>query len=143
MTRGARMFRSLVDRLLRRFYEGPKPPRRYFEEVRIFRHYKPLATAAEWERFVMGLTSRAYQEGWIRGYEWAERSWEGPGVDPDRLAEAAAHDWSLADQDARWAALLAQAGDPKTARENAEAAAVAANLARQGRLTRQAGRRER
>ena len=69
----------------------------------------------------MELAQKAYRDGFVRGHEWLERSWEGPAISPERLAEQASHDWSLAEQDARWAAILKKAGDPMTARQAAEA----------------------
>ena len=92
----ARFLRNTLEKLLKRFYEGPHPPRRIAEEVRLFRAMFPLATADEWEAFAQGLAENAYRSGFTRGEERAER--DPQELVPDALAlEAQTHDWSLAD----------------------------------------------
>ncbi len=144
MTRLSRFLRNLLERVLGRYYEGPRPPPRLAEEVRFFRAFKPLATPEEWERFAVSLAGRSYRDGFVRGNEWLERSWEGPAVSPERLAEARAHDWSLAETDANAKAFLDRAGQPRSAREIAEARDFEASLrAANSRLMLVPGRRER
>lgn len=112
MTRVGRWFRNLLERMFRRYYEGPEVPRRLLEEPQLFRAMYPLATPDEWERFAQQLTSNAYRDGFVRGYEWQERDWPGEAAEPELMAEATAHDWSLAEQDPRVGKLLEQRIDP-------------------------------
>lgn len=112
MTRAGRFLRNLLERLLGRYYEGPHPPRRLAEEVKLFRIYYPGATAEQWSRFATRLASNAYEEGFVRGYEWQERGWDGPVDDPEQLLELEAHDWSLAEQNPTVAEALAAGIDP-------------------------------
>lgn len=113
MTRAGRFFRNLVERLLGRYYEGPPPPRRLEEQVRLFAVYYPRATRAEWTEFATRIAATAYRDGFVRGYEWQERGWEGPRIDPEVLAEERSHDWSLAEQHPRLQEVLAQGIDPR------------------------------
>lgn len=111
MTRLGRLFRNLVERLLGRYYEGPEPPRSIGDEVRMFCHFYPTASRRQWEAFALRLAGNAYRSGFTRGLEWQERGWEGPAIDPERLAEVEAHDWSLADAGPEYAALLGPGGE--------------------------------
>lgn len=92
----ARFLRNTLEKLLKRFYEGPHPPARIGEEVRLFRAMFPLATPDEWMAFAQGHAENAYRSGFTRGEERAER--DPQELIPDALAlEAQTHDWSLAD----------------------------------------------
>lgn len=108
MTILARWARDLLERLLGRFREGPDTPRRLLEEPRLFRALSPEApTEEEWEAFAKRLIDFAYRQGYVRGFHWAERSWDGPEKDPgELLAELSA--------DPAWAEVLA---DPMSARK--------------------------
>lgn len=112
MTRAGRLIRNLLERFLGRYYEGPSAPRRLGEEVRLFRVFYPMATAEEWEAFAARLACNAYRDGFVRGYEWCERDWKGPSIEPEVLAELQSHDWSLAEQDPRLEDVLALGVDP-------------------------------
>lgn len=102
MTRLARFVRDLLERLLGRFHEGPEPPPRLAEEVRLFRSLAThTPTEEEWEVFAARLAERAYHDGFVRGTHWLERSWPGPEVTPERLLEEQAHQQKLID-DPRW-----------------------------------------
>ena len=92
----ARFLRNTLEKLLKRFYEGPHPPDRIGEEVRLFRAIFPLATPGDWMTFAQGLAENAYRSGFTRGEERAER--DPRHLEPDlRLIDAQTHDWSLAD----------------------------------------------
>ena len=103
-----------VDKWRGTFYEGPEPPRRIGERVKAFRLYNPDADPAEWAAFAERLARNCYREGFVRGYEWLERSWEGPAKEPERLAELAAHDWSLAEEHPDWSRMLEWGYDPRS-----------------------------
>jgi len=113
VTRFGRWFRNLLERLAGRYYEGAEPPRHIREEVRLFRVMHGAATADQWEEFAAMMAENCYRSGFVRGYEWAERDWPGPAVDPEVLAEAESHDWSLADGDPDLARLLETGVNPE------------------------------
>ncbi len=96
VTPAARAVRNLIEKLLKRFYEGPEPPIRLSEEVRLFRAIYPMATADEWELFAARLAENAYCTGYTRGVEASERDPQPLEPDLHELA-AVAQDWSLAD----------------------------------------------
>jgi hypothetical protein len=112
VTRFARFLRNLFERLLSRYYEGPNPPRHIGEEARVFRILNPRATPREWEDFAKRHAENCYRSGFTRGYEWQERDWPGPAEDPEVLAEAMEHDWSLAEADPRLDLALTEGQDP-------------------------------
>lgn len=96
MTPLRRKLREWLERFLKRFYEGPRPPARYRDLVLMFRRLNPDATADQWEAFAHGIAESAYQDGYTRGYEWTERDLDAkPKHDPDVLAELHRHDWDL------------------------------------------------
>lgn len=100
-------FRKYQQKRKDTYYEGPKPPPRLVEEIKLFAIMNPLATPTEWERFTVGITTSAYKDGFIRGYEWLERGWDcKPSEEDERVAEAMQHDWSLADSHPRYDRLL-------------------------------------
>lgn len=112
MTRFGRFVRNLVERFLGRYYEGPNPPRHISEEVRLFRILHPTATPEQWETFANLMAEKCYRSGFVRGYEWVERDWPGPAQDPEVLAEAMSHDWSLAESEPRFDRLLEGVSNP-------------------------------
>lgn len=94
-----RKLAQLRDRWKGQWYEGPEPPPRLVEEVVIFRLLYPDASQARWQAFVDSAVRNAYRDGFVRGFQWNERDWDGkPTEDAERIAELMAHDWSLADQ---------------------------------------------
>lgn len=97
MSRTKRWLRRWLARLLDRWEEGPDAPRRLSEEARLFRHYYPNATADEWERFAVTLANGTYRQAFVRGFEWNERCWPGPEIDPDAVAVFYGHDVSVGD----------------------------------------------
>lgn len=101
MTRAGRWIRNLVERFLRRYYEGPQAPPRLHEELAVWWALNPDAEDSTRIGYVTALLEAAYRDGFVRGYEWQERGWEGPAEDPERLAEAMEHDWSLAESNPR------------------------------------------
>ena len=101
MTRAGRWIRNLVERFLGRYYEGPEVPPRLHEELALWWALNPGADDSTRIGYVTMLLEAAYRDGFVRGYDWQERGWEGPAIDPEQLAEAAEHDWSLAESNPR------------------------------------------
>lgn len=99
MSRLTRWLRRQLERLLGVWHEGPEPPRRLGEDVRLFRHMHPNATAREWERFAIRHAGNAYRDAFVRGFEWNERCWPEPHIDADAVAIVHGHDVSLGDND--------------------------------------------
>lgn len=95
MTPFQRFCRKLYERLRDRYYEGPDPPPRLHDEVRVFAALNPQATASEWKDFAARHADVAYRDGFTRGLEWNERLWPGPAEDPEVVAEREAHAFSL------------------------------------------------
>lgn len=94
MTRLGRILRNAAERLLRRYYEGPHPPQRLAEQVAEWAWMHPKATRAEWASFAIRFAHGAYRDGFVRGFEWAERDLDQLKLgDPERLAELDAHDF--------------------------------------------------
>lgn len=89
------MLRNLFERVAERYYEGPSLPQRYPEQVVAFAKCNPNATVEQWAQFSSNLARNAYQSGYVRGFEWAERDLDRlqPG-DPELLREQNEHDWS-------------------------------------------------
>ena len=88
LSRLGRLFRDLLERLLGRYREGPEPPPRIAEEARFFRSLaREAPTEEEWEAFAAGLADRAYRDGFTRGIEWLERSWDLRPADHERRLE--------------------------------------------------------
>jgi len=104
-SRAARWIRNAVDRWLDRYHEGPDAPPRFEEEARLFALIFPEATAADWVQFAHKLAGNAYRQGFVRGYEWSERSWEGPEHAPEYVADLDGA-FSLAEMHPRVADLL-------------------------------------
>lgn len=114
MTPLKRKVRDLLERLLRRFYEGPTPPPRIQEEVRLFALMHPHAGAAEWEQLAVRHAENAYRDGFVRGFEQSERDPDRVEPTPDeRILDAHRHDWSLAGENARLGKLLRNGVDPR------------------------------
>lgn len=98
MTAFGRFIRDSIDRLQRRYYEGPEPPPRLLQEVRLFAATHRDATVDDWKEFATRFAENAYRDGFTRGQEWAHRLWPGPEHDPEMLAEAAAHNRTLPEE---------------------------------------------
>lgn len=108
MSRFGRWLRKLAERFAGIWNEGPLPPRRLREEVRLFRHHYPDATPDEWERFAAALAGNAYTDAFVRGFEWNERCWPERTIDGQAVAVFHAHDASLGDGDPRVRKLLGE-----------------------------------
>lgn len=92
-----RWLRVSAEKVARRFYEGPEPPERLFDELELFEKLHPNATADEWRIVARGLVSNAYRDGYIRGFEHRERLPKDEGYERQKWLEAEAHrhDWAL------------------------------------------------
>lgn len=112
MTRLARAVRNLLERLLGHFHEGPQPPRRISEEVRLFAALHPDASAADWVAFTTHFARRQYADGYVRGWEYNERCWPGPIDDPASILAAESAQVSLADSNPRLRSILELGYDP-------------------------------
>lgn len=110
MTSLRKKVRDLVERAIGKYYEGPSVPVRLREQARLFAHAHPLATPEEWEEFAVSLADVAYRDGYVRGFEWSERSEDKPTED-EQIAEAMRHDWSLADASPQVREII-EHGDP-------------------------------
>lgn len=90
--------RGMLERALGHLADGPEPPPRLRETVLMFRVTYPAATASDWENFAIVHATDAYRSGFLRGLDWSMRELDEMDPDaPERLADLAAHDWSLAD----------------------------------------------
>ncbi len=97
MTRLKRFVCRWLERLIGIWKEGPEPPRRLAEEVRLYRHHYPNATAADWELFAKQFAARVYRMAFIRGFEWNERCWPDLVIDPEAVSAHFGADSSLGD----------------------------------------------
>lgn len=112
MTPFGKLLRRVLEKWAAKFYEGPNPPHRLWEQVRLFRMHHPNASIDEWEDFSVEFARASYQEGYTRGYEWAERDLDSkPAHDPEVLAAVMRHDWSLSEASPRLEGIL-KYGDP-------------------------------
>lgn len=107
-------FLHLVERVANRMYEGPAPPKRLKERVQLFQLFHPNATPAQWAQFAERIANNCYREGFVRGFEWEQRGWEGPGIEPEQLAEMRANNWSVADYSPDWSRALTTGYDPRS-----------------------------
>ena len=113
VSRFGRWLRRWIERWMGWYYEGPDAPRRLSEELRVWLRLNPDAPREAIEGYCVLLLEAAYRDGFVRGYEWQERGWEGPAVDPEVLAELQAQDWSLAEQNPRVRRILEDGYDPE------------------------------
>jgi hypothetical protein len=95
-----RWVRGWAERMLRRSYEGPEPPKRLEQEYRLFLLQHPLASPDEVHEHAIRFAEESYRAGWTRGYEAAQRE-EEPGV----------HDWVIPEGE-HVARALAAGADP-------------------------------
>lgn len=108
-----RKFRKFIEKRAGTYYEGPTPPRRLAERVKMFQLYYPIATPEQWAEFALTFGANCYREGFTRGYDWSERGWEGPEMEPEQVAELQAHDWSLAEENPDWQRMMNMGYDPR------------------------------
>jgi hypothetical protein len=106
-----RWLMRLVEKWLGRYYEGPDAPRRLTEELRLWLALNPDAPREVVVGYAACLVEAAYRDGFVRGYEWQERDWKGPSVDPEVMAELQAQDWSLAESNPRVRRILTDGYD--------------------------------
>jgi hypothetical protein len=92
-----RFFRNTLEKLAKTFEEGPEPPLRLRDEVRMFRVMHPLATAEQWYAQCLELVDAAYRQGFARGYEWKERDLDSSHKESERLADIAKHAVDIAE----------------------------------------------
>jgi hypothetical protein len=95
MNRFERFVRDALEKLLKRFHEGPEPPPRLRETVILWRVLNPEATIDAWEKFAISQAEDAYRCGFVRGLE---RNLRNPEAMPPEVADAierARHDWSI------------------------------------------------
>lgn len=113
MTVIRRKLRDILERLLGRFYEGPRPPPRIREEVGLFALMHPHASAEDWAEFAVRFAENCYRDGFVRGFEQSERDPDRIEPEPDAaMLDAQRHDWSLAGEQGRVAKLLREGVDP-------------------------------
>jgi len=80
-----RKHRKMLERYRGMYYEGPRPPLRIRDEILVFEHLHPCASNEQWKRFALQLARNCYRDGFVRGYEWLERDWDGPETEPEAL----------------------------------------------------------
>jgi len=113
MTPFMKLIRKILHKLLGRYYEGPRPPPRLVEEFRLWENLNDTCARETLVGYAAFLINQAYRDGFVRGYEWQERGWEGPAIEPEQLIEAETQDWSLADQNPRVRHILDNGCDPE------------------------------
>jgi hypothetical protein len=77
MNRVSRWFNDLYQRLRDRYYEGPNPPNRIVQIAELYADTHPRATRGDWIEFASNHAKEAYRAGWVRGFEWRERTMRG------------------------------------------------------------------
>lgn len=102
----------LCEKLIYRYYEGPDVPPRVTEELKLWAGLNPDADRTAAIGYACCLLEAAYRDGFTRGYEWQERCWQRPAVDPEALAEIQSQSWSLADENWRARRILQAGHDP-------------------------------
>lgn len=107
-----RWLKRCFEKWMDRYYEGPESPPRLYEELRLWAALNPDATREVILGYTSVLLDAAYRDGFVRGYEWQERGWQGPSIDPEVLAELQSHAWSLAESNPRVRRILELGYDP-------------------------------
>jgi hypothetical protein len=87
--------KTLWERAVGRWDEGPEPPRRLREMVLMFANDNPRATRREWVDFAAHLAGEAYRTGFVRGWEMDVRTADKPwhGEPPEAMADAMEPEW--------------------------------------------------
>lgn len=104
-----RLKRFLVrtaEKLAERYYEGPAMPSRFVAMAESFAVLHPKATRGEWLKMAEELARNAYQAGFQRGYESAERDPAEPDVAPEDIADVLSPGWRDRAHDWAWATPL-------------------------------------
>lgn len=69
MTPFAKLLRTLRDKALGTYHEGPELPERFKQLATEFGNLTPRATRREWAEFAVGLARMAWREAYVRGDE--------------------------------------------------------------------------
>lgn len=94
MTRFTKFLRDLGERFFGKFYEGPDAPERLREMVVAFSNSHPTASRVEWVEFAATLAEEAYKTGYVRGFEYTERTYDWrPDLPPEVLADMLDPGW--------------------------------------------------
>lgn len=94
MTPFVKWIRNTAEKLFGKYEEGPDAPERLREMVIHFANHHPRASREDWVNFAAGLASEAYQSGYVRGYEYTERTndWRSD-IPPEELADWIDPNW--------------------------------------------------
>lgn len=88
MTPFGKFLKNLAEKAVGRFYEGPEAPLRLRDMVTAFANDHPRATKGEWVEFAAKLAEEAYKSGYVRGFEYTERTFDWrDDVPPEVLAD--------------------------------------------------------
>lgn len=88
---------KLAEQYVDRFYEGLQAPPRIAATILEFKRSHPNATPDQWEAFATAFAGRSWREGFVRGFENAERDpklrdqWK--RLPPDAIADREHPDW--------------------------------------------------
>ncbi|GAC1450380.1 MAG: hypothetical protein PVSMB8_09540 [Vulcanimicrobiaceae bacterium] len=94
MTPVARFLRNTWEKLFGKFYDGPAMPIRFADYVEVFAKRHPKATRQDWFEFSIELAARAYEAGYVRGWEAdlrTEPAWQ--RLSPDDVADHLSPGW--------------------------------------------------
>lgn len=92
--RACRWIRRLLEKFLKRFYEGEEAPGRLGDMAILWANENELATRGEWLSMAIHLAEEAYESGFARGVEYVERDPEFfDDLKPDLIADAADPGW--------------------------------------------------
>lgn len=89
----AKTLRRWCEWLFGHWYEGPLPPPRLVAQVRVWANAAPQATRQEWVTMAEEAIRVAYEAGWQRGFEHAEREPGMPSPSPEAIADAIDPGW--------------------------------------------------
>jgi hypothetical protein len=105
----------LLDRLTESLYEGPVPPKRLAERVKLFKLFNRDATPKQWEAFALAFARNCYREAFERGYRWQANAWKTRPVDmpAEQFREMLGQDWALAELNRDWRLVLERGHDPR------------------------------
>lgn len=87
--------RKFVEKFFDEYYEGPSPPDRLRLEAQAYAAMNPNALISDWVDFAALLARQSWREGWVRGYENAERDPEPfrDDLPPDVVADMLDKTW--------------------------------------------------
>ena len=94
MTALTRFLKRLAEKFAGKYYEGPDAPERLREMVVSFANDHPKASVGEWTEFASFLAEEAYKSGYVRGFEYTERTFDWrPDLPPEVLADMLDPGW--------------------------------------------------